>query len=73
MFPNFPTIRAAAVPSTPPPLAMGMKPKVPTIRGQNEDDYDSSAMLFDTKANNPLCVSVCDDNNKPLTHTPIYE
>ena len=36
MFQNFPTIRAPAVPSTPPPpLVTGMKPKVPSIRGQN--------------------------------------
>ena len=36
MFQNFPTIPALAVPSTPPPpLVMGTKLKVPSIRGQN--------------------------------------
>ena len=52
MFQNFPTIPAPAVPSTPPPLVMGMKPKVPSIRGQDEFDDDSSDAIFDTKANN---------------------
>ena len=36
MFQNFPTIPAPSVPSAPPPpLVMGTKPKVPSIRGQN--------------------------------------
>ena len=53
MFQNFPTIPALAVPSTPPPpLVMGTKPKVPSIRGQNESDDDFSDAVFDTKANN---------------------
>ena len=69
MFQNFPTIPALAVPSTPPPsLLMVTKLKVPSIRGQNESD-DSSDALFDTKANNTFL----DDNDKPLTHTHIYE
>ena len=53
MFQNFPTIPALAVPSTPPPsLLMVTKLKVPSIRGQNESDDDSSDALFDTKVNN---------------------
>ena len=36
MFQNFPTIPAPAGPSAPPPpLVTGMKPNVPSIRGQN--------------------------------------
>ena len=46
-----------------------MKPKVPSIRGQNESDDDSSDALTDTKANNTFF----DENDKPLTHTRIYE
>ena len=70
MFQSFPTIPAPAVLSTPPPpLVMGTKPKVPSIRGQNESDDDSSDHLFDMKANNTFL----DDNDKPLTHTHIYE
>ena len=66
MFQSFPTIPAPAVPSTPPPpLVTGTKPKLPSIRGQNESDDDSSDDLFDTKANNTFF----DDNDKPLTHT----
>ena len=48
---------------------MGMKPKVPSIRGQNESDDESSDALFDTKANNTFF----DDNDQPLTHTHIFE
>ena len=48
---------------------MGMKPKVPSIRGQDKSDDDSSDTLFDTKANDTFF----DDNYKPLTHTRIYE
>jgi len=70
MFQNFPTIPAPAIPSAPPPpLLMVTKPKVPSIRGQNESDDDSSDALFDTKANNTFF----DDNDKLLTHTHIYE
>ena len=70
MFLNFPTISAPAVPSAPPPpLLTVTKPKVPSIRGQNESDDDSSDALLDTKANNTFF----DDNDKLLTHTHIYE
>ena len=69
MFQNFPTIPAPSVPSAPPlPLVMGTKTKVPSIRGQNQSDDDSSDALFDTKANNSFFA-----DNKPLTHTHIYE
>ena len=69
MFQNFPTILALAVPGTPSPLLMDTKPKVPSIQGQDESDDGSSDALFDTKANNTFL----DDNDKPLTHTHIYE
>ena len=49
---------------------MGMKPKVPSIRGQNEFDDDFSDALFDTKASNTLFF---DDSDKPLARTHIYE
>ena len=52
MFQNFPTIPAPAVPSAPPLLVTSMIPKVPSIRGQDEFDDDSSDAIFDTKANN---------------------
>ena len=68
MFPNFSTIPTPAVPSPPPPLVMGMKPKVPSIRGQNESDDDSSAALTLKPT-----ILFFNDNNKPLTHTHIYE
>ena len=70
MFQNFPTIPALAVPSAPPPLLMGTKPKVPLIQGQDESDDDSSDALFDTKASNTLFF---DDSDKPLARTHIYE
>ena len=69
MFQNFHTIPALAIPSLPPPLVTGTKPKVPSIWGQDKSDNDSSDALFDTKANNTFF----DDNDKPLTHTHIYE
>ena len=46
---------------------MGAKPKVPSIRGQDDSDSDSSEALFDTKADNTFF----DANDKPLTHTHI--
>ena len=70
MFQNFPTVPALAVPSAPPPLLMGTKPKVPLIQGQDESDDDSSDALFDTKASNTLFF---DDSDKPLARTHIYE
>ena len=69
MFQSFPTITAPAVPSAPPPLVNSMKPNVSSIRGKNKSNDDSSDSLFDTKANN----TIFDDNDKPLTHTYIYE
>ena len=69
MFQNFHTIPALAIPSLPPPLVTGTKPKVPSIWGQDKSDNDSSDALFDTKANNTFF----DDNDKLLTHTHIYE
>ena len=69
MIQNFPTIPAPAIPSPPPPLVTGTKPKVPSIWGQDKSDNDSSDALFETKANNTFF----DDNDKPLTHTHIYE
>ena len=69
MFQNFPTIPAPTIPSTPPPPVMGTKPKVSSIWGQDKFDNDFSDALFDTKANNTFL----DDNDKPLTHTHIYE
>ena len=69
MFQNFPTIPAQAIPSAPPPLVTGMKPKVPLIGRQDNSDDDSSDAFFDTKANNTFF----DDNDKPLTHAHIYE
>ena len=69
MFQNFPTLPALAVPSAPSPLVVDMKPKVPSIRGQNKSDDDSSDALFDTKANNTFS----DDNDKPLTYIHVYK
>ena len=69
MFQSFPTITAPAVPSAPPPLVTGMKPNVSSIGGKNKSNDDSSDSLFDTKSNN----TIFDDNDKPLTHTHIYE
>ena len=69
MFQNFPKIPALAVPSTPPTLVTGTKPKVPSIQEQDKSNDDSSDGLFDTKANNTFF----NDNDKPLTHTHIYE
>ena len=69
MFQNFPTTLALAVLSTPSPLLMDTKPKVPSIQGQDESDDGSSDALFDNKANNTFF----DDNDKPLIHTHIYE
>ena len=68
MFQNFPTIPAPTIPSAP-PLVTGMKQKVPSTWGQDESDDDSSDALFDTKVNNAFC----DDTDKPLTHTHIFE
>ena len=60
MFQNFPTIPPPAIPSDPPPppLLTVTKPKVPSIRGQNESDDDSSDALFDTKANNTFLMTM---------------
>ena len=69
MFQNFPTIPAPTIPSTPPPPVMGTKPKVSSIWGQDKFDNDFSDALFDTKVNNAFC----DDTDKPLTHTHIFE
>ena len=50
MFQNFPTLPALAVPSAPSPLVVDMKPKVPSIRGQNKSDDDSSDALLTLKS-----------------------
>jgi len=49
MFQNLPTIPALVVPNTP-PLVTGMKQKVPSIRGQDESDDDSSDALLTLKS-----------------------
>ena len=67
IFQNFPT---SADPSAPPPrLAMGTKPKVPSLQEQNDPDDDSSEALFDSKDNSTFL----EDNDKPLAHTCIYK
>ena len=66
---NYPTSPAPAAPSAPPPLTMDAKPKVLSTQRQNDSNDDSSEALFDTKANNTSHK----DNDKPLTHTHIYE
>ena len=69
IFQNYPTSPAPAAPSAPPPLTMDAKPKVLSTQRQNYSNDDSSEALFDTKANNTFH----NDNDKPLTHTHIYE
>ena len=49
MFQNLPTIPVLVVPNTP-PLVTGMKQKVPSIRGQDESDDDSSDALLTLKS-----------------------
>ena len=66
-FQSFPTSPALSAPL--PPLAMGTKPKVPSIQEQDDPDDNSSEALFDTKADNTFL----DDNDKPLARTCIYE
>ena len=66
-FQSFPT---SLTPSAPlPPLAMGTKPKVPSIQVQIDTENNSSESLFDTKADNTFL----DDNDKPLARTRIHE
>ena len=67
IFQSFPTSPAPS--ALLPPLAMGTKPKVPSIQEQDDPDDNSSEALFDTKADNTFL----DDNDKPLAHTRIYE
>ena len=67
IFQSFPTSPAPSAPL--PPLAMGTKPKVPSIQEQDDLDDNSSEALFDAKADNTFL----DDNHKPLAHTCIYE
>ena len=66
-FQSFPTSPALSAPL--PPLAMGTKPKVPSIQEQDDPDDNSSEALFDPKADNTFL----DDNDKPLARTRIYE
>ena len=67
IFQSFPTSPALSAPL--PPLAMGTKPKVPSIQEQDDPDDNSSEALFDPKADNTFL----DDNDKPLARTRIYE
>ena len=67
IFQNFHTSPAPSPPL--PPLAMGTKPKVPSIQEQDDPDNNSSEAIFDTKADNTFV----DDNDKPLACTRIYE
>ena len=48
---------------------MNAKLKVLSTQRQNDSNKDSSEALFDTKANNTFF----NDNDKPLTHTHIYD
>ena len=65
IFQNFPT---SADPSAPSPrLAMGTKPKVPSIQEQDDPGDDSSEALFDSKANNTFLRTVIS-----LWHTLVF-
>ena len=69
IFQNYPTSPAPAAPSAPPPLAVDAKPKVLSTQGQKDPDNDYSEALFDTKSDSTFP----NDNDKPLTHTHMYE
>ena len=67
-FQNYPASPSPAAPSAPPPCNRHQTGSHLNPRTKDSDN-DSSEALFDTKANDAFL----NDNDKPLTHTHIYE